>query len=251
MILRKKIIRSIAAITATLSMLALPIASANAEEIVSPPYSEYTGWVVQDGEHYWFDSGTMARLKEIYDPSSNAWYWLDAGGTMARNKDVYQRSNGGKWVRYDSNGHMIKGEDYRYGGWYYFDQTTGAMAKGMKYIGSNGGKWVRYDRVTGKMVKGLHYQDGAYYYFDQTTGAMAHGRVWVPEWNSYATFDSVSGRYVSKDSGNNNPGNTGGENIRGRFCKKSEKGQQRIDGDGTLIVCECRNGNNTPHWYAK
>lgn len=35
MILRKKIIRSIAAITATLSMLALPIASANAEEIVS------------------------------------------------------------------------------------------------------------------------------------------------------------------------------------------------------------------------
>ncbi|MCB4900834.1 surface protein A, partial [Bifidobacterium pseudocatenulatum] len=115
MILRKKIIRSIAAITATLSMLALPIASANAEEIVSPPYSEYTGWVVQDGEHYWFDSGTMARLKEIYDPSSNAWYWLDADGTMARNKDVYQRSNGGKWVRYDSNGHMIKGEDYRYG----------------------------------------------------------------------------------------------------------------------------------------
>ena len=301
MILRKKIIRSIAAITATLSMLALPIASANAEEIVSPPYPEYTGWVVQDGEHYWFDSGTMARSKEIYDPSSNAWYWLDADGTMARNKDVYQRSNGGKWVRYDSNGHMIKGEDCRYGGWYYFDQTTGAMAKGMKYIGSNGGKWVyydwttgkmahgeqyvnydaqhtgwylfdqytgamfhgdtyirsnggkwvRYDRVTGKMIKGLHYQDGAYYYFDQTTGAMAHGRVWVSEWNSYATFDSVSGRYVSKDSGNNNPGNTGGENIRGRFCKKSEKGQQRIDGDGTLIVCECRNGNNTPHWYAK
>ena len=68
MILRKKIIRSIAAITATLSMLALPIASANAEEIVSPPYPEYTGWVVQDGEHYWFDSGTMARSKEIYDP---------------------------------------------------------------------------------------------------------------------------------------------------------------------------------------
>lgn len=88
MILRKKIIRSIAAITATLSMLALPIASANAEEIVSPPYPEYTGWVVQDGEHYWFDSGTMARSKEIYDPSSNAWYWLDADGTMARNKDV-------------------------------------------------------------------------------------------------------------------------------------------------------------------
>ena len=135
--------------------------------------------------------------------------------------------------------------------WYWID-TNGSVDRNKDvYLQSNGGKWVRYDRVTGKMVKGLHYQDGAYYYFDQTTGAMAHGRVWVPEWNSYATFDSVSGRYVSKDSGNNNPGNTGGENIRGRFCKKSEKGQQRIDGDGTLIVCECRNGNNTPHWYAK
>jgi hypothetical protein len=33
-------------------------------------------------------------------------------------KDVYLHSNGGKWVRYDSNGHMVKGEDYRYDGWY-------------------------------------------------------------------------------------------------------------------------------------
>ena len=193
MILRKKIIRSIAAITATLSMLALPIASANAEEIVSPPYPEYTGWVVQDGEHYWFDSGTMARSKEIYDPSSNAWYWLDADGTMARNKDVYQRSNGGKWVRYDSNGHMIKGEDYRYGGWYYFDQTTGAMAKGMKYIGSNGGKWVYYDWTTGKMAHGEQYvnydaQHTGWYLFDQHTGAMFHGDTYPIQWRQMGSL---------------------------------------------------------------
>ena len=44
-------------------------------------------------------------------------------------KDVYLRSNGGKWVRYNAAGHMVKGEDYRYGGWYYFDKNTGAMAK--------------------------------------------------------------------------------------------------------------------------
>lgn len=95
------------------------------------------------------------------------------------------------------------------------------MFHGDTYIRSNGGKWVRYDRITGKMVKGLHYQDGAYYYFDQTTGAMTHGRAWVPEWNSYATFDSVTGRFVSKTSNNNaNPaltaileGKTSADNI--------------------------------------
>lgn len=304
MISKSKLIHGTIAATMALSMTILPIAPASAEETVSAPESDYTGWVTQDGEYYRFDSGIMARSKEIYDPGSDAWYWLDADGTMAHDKDVYL-SSGNKWVRYDGDGHMVKGEDYRYGGWYYFDQTTGAMSKGMKYIHSNGGKWVyydwttgkmahgeafvnydsshtgwylfdqytgamfhgdtyirsnggkwvRYDRITGKMVKGLHYQDGAYYYFDQTTGAMAHGRAWVPEWNSYATFDSVTGRFVSKASNNNaNPGtngNTGGKNIRGQYCKKSEHGQQKNDADGTPIICECRNGNKVPHWYAK
>ena len=202
-------------------------------------------WVTRNGQKYWQDAdGTYARGKEIFDPDSNAWYWIDSNGVMACNKDVYLRSNGGKWVRYDSNGHMVKGEDYRYGGWYYFDMTTGAMAKGVKYISSNGGKkvyydvitgkmahgevylnydkthtgwylfdkttgamvygdvylrsnggkWVRYDRSTGKMVKGLHKQNGAWYYFDETTGAMAHGRTWVPEWEEWHTFDTITGR---------------------------------------------------------
>jgi len=62
-------------------------------------------------------------------------------------------------------------------------------------------------------------------------------------------------RFVSKASNNNaNPGtngNTGGKNIRGQYCKKSEHGQQKNDADGTPIICECRNGNKVPHWYAK
>ena len=50
------------------------------------------------------DRGTTGRGKEIYDPDSDAWYWLDAnqGGAKAVSKDVYQESNGGKWVRYDA-----------------------------------------------------------------------------------------------------------------------------------------------------
>lgn len=46
---------------------------------------------------------------------------------MARNEDVYLQSSGGKWVRYDAFGHMVKGEGYRYSAWYYFDNRTGAL----------------------------------------------------------------------------------------------------------------------------
>ena len=78
-------------------------------------------WVYKDGRQYWQEKdGSYAQGKEIYDPSTDAWYWIDANGVMAQNKDVYLRSNGGKWVRYDSNGRMVKGEDFRYGAWYNF-----------------------------------------------------------------------------------------------------------------------------------
>ena len=89
--------------TLLLAMCVVPTAHA----VPTAPSSDYTGWVEDGGTPYWFDNGVMARSKEIYDLGSDAWYWIDADGTMARDKDVYLRSNGGKWVRYDSNGHMV------------------------------------------------------------------------------------------------------------------------------------------------
>lgn len=91
------------------------------------------GWITENGEKYWYDDGIRAVSKEVYDPTSQAWYWIDANGTMAHDKDVYI-ANASKWVRYDSAGHMIKGEDFRYGGWYWFDPTSGAMQKGIMTI---------------------------------------------------------------------------------------------------------------------
>ena len=43
--------------------------------------------------------GTEGRGKEIYDPASDAWYWLDSidGGRKAAGKDVYQESLAGEW----------------------------------------------------------------------------------------------------------------------------------------------------------
>ena len=108
------------------------------------------GWSSLDGKDYWYEKavrqGTEGRGKEIYDPSSDAWYWLDAiqGGIKAVSKDVYQESEAGqwadrpdgtgKWVRYDENGHMIKGWQTTWQGRYYFDPVYGTMAKGEGWI---------------------------------------------------------------------------------------------------------------------
>ena len=139
----------------------------------------------------WYDNGVMARSKEVYDRDTDAWYWFDADGTCARNKDVYLQSSGGKWVRYDINGRMIKGEDYRYGAWYYFDLVTGAMAKSWKHLDSSGGKWVYYDPIDGRMAKGEKWVTGSggdgWCYFDDVTGALQFG---------WRHVDSNGGKWV-------------------------------------------------------
>lgn len=133
------------------------------------PYAAETtatenGWSA-DGM-YWYENGvkqgTEGRGKEIYDPETDAWYWLDAvqNGAKAVNKDVYQESwagqyadredGTGKWVRYDENGHMVKGWTGNADGKYYFDTETGAMAKGITTI--DGVKY-RFDEATGTLLQ--------------------------------------------------------------------------------------------------
>ncbi len=140
-------------------------------------FDEVTGvaltqqWKKMNDAKYWYENGVRQgyepnnvtyRGKEIYDPASDAWYWLDNvdKGKMATGKDVYQESlagdwgdyideNGkkcGKWVRYDENGHMIKGWQTTEEGTYYFDLTYGTMAKGSATIG---GKIYYFDKETG------------------------------------------------------------------------------------------------------
>ena len=123
-------------------------------------YDEITGigldcqWQLDGDEAFWYEGGKRQGLegrgKEIYDPATDAWYWLDAvdGGKRAMSKDVYQESDGGKWVRYDEEGHMVKGWSELNGAKYYFDPITGAMRKGTLQI------------------------DGVQYTFDETTGIL-------------------------------------------------------------------------------
>ena len=154
------------------------------------PASGYTGWKTVNGKDYWYENGvkqgTTGRGKEIYDPDSDAWYWLDAnqGGAKAVSKDVYQESNGGKWVRYDANGHMVKGEDCQNGKWYYFEPVTGAMIKGPWTLPD--GRKVYYDLTTGIMQYGNVSINGSLYYFDPVYGTMKSGALtnfWVTDGN--------------------------------------------------------------------
>ncbi|MBR2812757.1 MAG: hypothetical protein IKD69_15385, partial [Solobacterium sp.] len=136
---------------------------------------------------YWFENGkrqglygdprnitdrlfNIERGREIYDPESDGWYWLDADsvGKKATSKEVwipyiYQNekpgSTEGKWVRYDQNGKMIKGwlkvEDYT--AFEYPDQIHNVYY---------------YDEITGAMLKGRQTIDGIEYEFDELTGVL-------------------------------------------------------------------------------
>ena len=177
------------------------------------PASGYTGWKTVNGKDYWYENGvkqgTTGRGKEIYDPDSDAWYWLDAnrGGAKAVSKDVYQESNGGKWVRYDANGQMIKGWDTNDDGTYYFDLVTGAMTKGDATID---GLPCSFDTVTGiglncawKRINGKDYwyEGGKRQGYDPNNAAYRGKEIYDPASNGWYWLDNVQqgAKTVSKD----------------------------------------------------
>ena len=205
--------------TPTAAPTAMPTAAPTATPTATPvkptatPASGYTGWKTVNGKDYWYENGvkqgTTGRGKEIYDPDSDAWYWLDAnrGGAKAVSKDVYQESNGGKWVRYDANGHMIKGWDTNDDGTYYFDLVTGAMTKGDATID---GLPCCFDTVTGiglncawKRINGKDYwhEGGKRQGYDPNNAAYRGKEIYDPASNGWYWLDNVQqgAKAVSKD----------------------------------------------------
>ena len=199
----------------TATPTAAPTATPTATPVkpTATPASGYTGWKTVNGKDYWYENGvkqgTTGRGKEIYDPDSDAWYWLDAdqGGAKAVSKDVYQESNGGKWVRYDANGHMIKGWDTNDDGTYYFDLVTGAMSKGDATID---GLPCSFDTVTGiglncawKRINGKDYwyEGGKRQGYDPNNAAYRGKEIYDPASNGWYWLDNVQqgAKAVSKD----------------------------------------------------
>lgn len=171
-------------------------------------YGEKNGWVEENGKKYWYENGvkqgTEGRGKEIYDPDSDAWYWLDAvqGGAMTVSKDVYQESAAGqwadkpdgtgKWVRYDENGHMVKGWQTTDKGTYYFDLITGAMAKG---AGDIDGVPCAFDEYTGIALDGQWLTiKGADFWYEKGVRQGLDGRgkeIYDPASDAWYWLDAV------------------------------------------------------------
>ena len=172
------------------------------------------GWYTdEDGKEYWYENGvrqgTEGRGKEIYDPDSDAWYWLDAnqGGAKAVSKDVYQETNGGKWVRYDAEGHMIKGWQTTDEGTYYFDPVTGAMAHGDIVVG---GLPCSFDEASGIGLnqkwktqdgKDYWYEGGKRQGYDPNNAAYRGKEIYDPASDAWYWLDNVQqgAKAVSKD----------------------------------------------------
>ena len=216
-------------------------------------YGEKNGWVEENGKKYWYENGvkqgTEGRGKEIYDPDSDAWYWLDSvqGGAMTVNKDVYQESAAGqwadkpdgtgKWVRYDENGHMVKGWQTTEKGTYYFDPTFGTMAKGVTEID---GVPCAFDQNTGI---GLDKQwvtiNGADYWYENGVRQGLEGRgkeIYDPASDAWYWLDSIDQgkKATSKD-----------------VYQESEAGQwaDRADGTGKWVRYDAQ-GHMIKGWSA-
>ena len=216
-------------------------------------YGEKNGWVEENGKKYWYEKGvkqgTEGRGKEIYDPDSDAWYWLDAvqGGAMTVSKDVYQESAAGqwadkpdgtgKWVRYDENGHMVKGWQTTDKGTYYFDLITGAMAKG---AGDIDGVPCAFDEYTGIALDGQWLTiKGADFWYEKGVRQGLDGRgkeIYDPASDAWYWLDAVDQgkKATSKD-----------------VYQESEAGQwaDRPDGTGKWVRYDAQ-GHMIKGWSA-
>ena len=216
-------------------------------------FGEKNGWVEENGKKYWYENGvkqgTTGRGKEIYDPDSDAWYWLDAvqGGAMTVSKDVYQESAAGqwadkpdgtgKWVRYDENGHMVKGWQTTDKGTYYFDLITGAMAKG---AGDIDGVPCAFDEYTGIALDGQWLTiKGADFWYEKGVRQGLDGRgkeIYDPASDAWYWLDAVDQgkKATSKD-----------------VYQESEAGQwaDRADGTGKWVRYDAQ-GHMIKGWSA-
>ena len=168
-------------------------------------------WKTVGDKSYWYENGVRQgtyedkagvvgdgtiRGREIYDPLSNGWYWLDAvyGGAKATNKEV--------WMPYVYNGEEKFDEDTIAAKAAASGEMADQVKKAIKaHGGENAGKWVRYDKQ-GKMIKGWYTVQGAdaelypdqvgnTYYYDIITGLMAKGDICID--NTWYHFNEWSG----------------------------------------------------------
>ncbi len=237
------------------------------------------GFQEENGCKYWYENGlrqgTEGRGKEIYDPASDAWYWLDAvdNGKVATSKDVYQESYAGayadrpdgtgKWVRYDENGHMIKGWCDTEAGTYYFDPETGAMAKGTATIN---GKEYTFDKNTGLLTtqkvhdcewvsvdgKEYWYENGVRQGYDPENPDYRGKEIYDPASDAWYWLDNIQqgakavGKDVYQESWAGSLGDNGGY---GKWVRYDENGHMVKGWQSVLQEGEIKGHYDTVSYY--
>ncbi len=186
-------------------------------------------WHYSGSKAYWYEYGVKqgtysdpkgvigdgtVRGREIYDPASDGWYWLDAvyDGAKAVSKEVWMpyvyqdedtfskqqiidvanasgemasqvkkaiEEKTGKWVRYTAEGKMVKG-------WYEVNGDD------LLVYPQQAGNTYYYDQMTGLMAKGWTNIDGVDYYFDELTGALLGGRTMTPREPDHVPSDVLN-----------------------------------------------------------
>ncbi len=207
----KKIVTMIFPILAAIFLV--PAIQASAKNL-EWEYDEY-------GKAYWYENGVKQgtvddalgilgfgtnRGREIYDPVSDSWYWLDScyNGAKAVNKEV--------WIPYTYQDEMVMDAsgvgrvpvEYPAAMENFYNlcsqsklELTWLDTMVMRQMVTKSGKWVRYD-ADGQMMKGwvtiegplaIIYPDqaGNTYYYDTITGSMVKGGYFVIDgyWNTF------------------------------------------------------------------
>lgn len=200
----KHILCSLGAVMCTGLMAGLPQVNSIAAE-------DHLVWKVEEeGKSYWYENGVRQgtyddkagvmgdgsiRGREIYDPESDAWYWLDScyNGAKAVNKEV--------WIPYiyqdDKEISTLERNTRSY------DMCDLGCKLKMRDTASETGKWVRYDE-NGRMIKGWYTNENGTYYYESITGTMMKGKICLPVPNCdeekymWYYFDEVTGVFTGQ-----------------------------------------------------
>ena len=197
-----------------------PTPTASPTPTKDPAACRTFGFCPYQEKNYWYENGIRQgtvndpkgvigdgtnRGREIYDPDSNAWYWLDSiyDGAKATGKEVwvpYIYQNEADWK---DNPEKLN-EAVRDSNIYTEapDGTTAEMGEQVRQaILNKRGKWVRYDengkmlkgwvKIEGALAKAYPNQAGNQYYYDYKTGLMAKG--WTTIGGRRFFFDETTG----------------------------------------------------------
>ena len=187
-----------------------------------PAACRLNGFCTYNGKDYWYENGVRQAMpgdsknlidaryhtergREIFDPETMAWYWLDSvyDGAKAAGKEVwmpyiYQDEAIWKNDAKRMNEAAEKSNTYTEG-----KEVADMGEQVRKAIQEGTGKWVRYDEY-GRMMKGWVWiepgseleemyptQVNNVYYYDYLTGLMAKG--WTTIGGKRYYFDETTG----------------------------------------------------------